>query len=93
MSERTARVSREESCVETSSSTVPTGAEVCQVNESVEALKGPQQAGPQFAIDLSLSKGGLLPKGDDLRSLFACGTIGAALMVPQAKREKNITFW
>jgi len=85
MSKRTARVSREESCVETSSSTVPTGAEVCQGKESVEAMKGPQQAGPQFAIDLSLSKGGLLPKGDVLRSLFACGTIGAALCTADGK--------
>ncbi|MGB9487000.1 MAG: PAS domain S-box protein, partial [Terriglobia bacterium] len=85
MSERTARVSREESCVETSSFTIPTGAEVCQVNESVEASKGPQQAGAQFAIDLSLSKVGLLPKGDVLRSLFACGTIGAALCTAEGK--------
>ena len=85
MSEQTARALREESCVETSSSTVPTGAEVCQVNESVEALKGPQQACPQFAIDLSLLKGGLLPKGDVLRSLFACGTIGAALCTAEGK--------
>ena len=85
MSERTARVSREESCVETSSSTVPTGAEVCQVKESVEASKGPQQAGAPFAIDLSLSKVGLLPKGDVLRALFACGTIGAALCTAEGK--------
>ena len=85
MSERTARGLREESCVETSSSTVPTGAEVCQVNESVEALKGPQQASPQFAIDPSLLKGGLLQKGDVLRSLFACGTIGAALCTAEGK--------
>jgi len=85
MSERTARVSREESCVEISSSTVPTGAEVCPANESVEALKGPQQACPQLAIDLSLSKGGLLPKGDVLRSLFACETIGAALCTAEGK--------
>jgi PAS domain S-box-containing protein len=75
----------EESCVATSSSTVPTGAEVCQVNESVETLKGPQQASPQFAIDLSLLKGGLLQKGDVLRSLFACGTIGAALCTAEGK--------
>jgi PAS domain S-box-containing protein len=85
MSERTARVSHEESCIETSSSTVPTGAEVGQGKESVEALKGPQQAGSQFGIDLSLSKGGLLPKGDVVRSLFACGTIGAALCTGEGK--------
>jgi PAS domain S-box-containing protein len=85
MSERTARGLREESCVETSSSTVPTGAEVCQVNESIEALKGPQQASPRFAIDPSLLKGGLLQKGDVLRSLFACGTIGAALCTEEGK--------
>ena len=85
MSEQTARALLEESCVETSSSTVPTGAEVCQVNESVEALKGPQQASPQSAIDLSLLKGGLLQKGDVLRSLFACGTIGAALCTGEGK--------
>ncbi|MGD0009378.1 MAG: response regulator [Terriglobia bacterium] len=85
MSQRTARALLEESCVETSSSTVPTGAEVCQVNESVEGLKGPQQASPQFAIDLSLLKGGLLQKGDVLRSLFACGTLGAALCTVEGK--------
>jgi len=85
MSERTARGLREESCVETSSSTVPTGAEVCQVNESIDALKGPQPASPQSAIDLSLLKGGLLQKGDVLRSLFACGSIGAALCTGEGK--------
>jgi PAS domain S-box-containing protein len=85
MSERTARALREESCVEALSSTFPTGAEVCQVNESVEVLTGPEQASPQFAIDRSLLKGGLLQKGDVLRSLFACGTIGAALCTAQGE--------
>jgi PAS domain S-box-containing protein len=48
-------------------------------------LEGPQQASSQFAIDLSLLKGGLLQKGDVLRSLFACGTIGAALCTGEGK--------
>jgi PAS domain S-box-containing protein len=85
MSEQTVRVSLERSCVETSPSTVSACDEVCQVNESLDALKGPQQPTPQFAIDLSLLKGGLLQKGDVLRSLFACGTIGAALCTAEGK--------
>jgi PAS domain S-box-containing protein len=85
MSEQTVRVSLEESCVETSPSTLPACDEVCQVNESVDALKGPQQPCPAFAIDPNLLKGGLLQKGDVLRSLFACGTIGAALCTAEGK--------
>jgi PAS domain S-box-containing protein len=85
MSERTARGLREESCVETSSSTVSTGAQVHQVSEWVDALKAPQQPHPQFAIDPSLSKGGLLQNGDVLHCLFACGAIGVALCTPEGK--------
>ena len=85
MSERTARVSLEGPCVETSLSTVSTGAQVRQVSEWVDALKAPQQAHPQFAIDPSLSKGGLLQKGDVLHCLFACGAIGVALCTPEGK--------
>ena len=85
MSEPTVRVSLEGSCVETSPSTVSACDGVCQVNESVDALKGPQQPCPAFAIDPNLLKGGLLQKGDVLRSLFACGTIGAALCTAEGK--------
>src|SRR5208337_2833949 len=85
MPERTARGLLGESCVETSSSTLPTGVEVCQVNESVEALTGPQQVCPEFAIDVSLLKRGLLQKDEVLRSLFACETIGAALCTGEGK--------
>jgi PAS domain S-box-containing protein len=36
-------------------------------------------------MDVSLLKGGLLQKGDALRSLFACGTLGAALCTVEGK--------
>jgi PAS domain S-box-containing protein len=85
MSEQTVRVSLEESCIETSPSTVSACDEVFQGNKSVDALKGPQQPFPQFGIDLSLLKAGILQKGDVLRSLFACGTIGAALCTTEGK--------
>jgi two-component system NtrC family sensor kinase len=51
----------------------------------VDGLKRPQPPCPQFAIDLSLLKGGLLQEGDVLRSLFACGTFGAALCTAEGK--------
>jgi PAS domain S-box-containing protein len=85
MSEQTVKVSLEGSCVGTPPSTVSACDEVCQAHESVEALKGPQPPSPQFAIDPSLLKEGLLQRGDVLRSLFACGTIGAALCTPEGK--------
>jgi PAS domain S-box-containing protein len=79
MSEQSVRVSLAEAGVETSSSTLPACHDVCQADESVDPLTGPQQPCPQCALDASLLKGGLLQKSDVLRSLFACGTIGAAL--------------
>jgi PAS domain S-box-containing protein len=85
MPEQSARVSMEEPCVETSPGTVSACNEVCGVNESVDGLKAPQQPCPQFAIDLSLLKGGLLQEADVLRSLFACGSIGAALCTAEGK--------
>jgi PAS domain S-box-containing protein len=78
-------VSLEESGVETSSATASACDEVGRVDESVEALKGLQQPLPQCAIDLGLLKGGLLQKGDVLRFLFACGSIGAALCTAEGK--------
>jgi len=63
----------------TSSTTVSACHEVYQSGGSVELWKGPPQPCPQCAIDVSLLKGELLQKSDVLRSLFACGTIGAAL--------------
>jgi len=85
MSEQTFRESLEEPCIEPSSSKVSTCIEVCQLNESVDALKGPQQPCPQLALDLSLLREGLLQKGNVLHSLFACGTIGAALCTAEGK--------
>jgi PAS domain S-box-containing protein len=85
MSEQTVRVSLEGSCVETSPSPVSACGGVCQVNEPIDTLKGPQRPSSQFAIDLSLSKRGLLQEGEVLRSLFACGTIGAALCTVEGK--------
>jgi PAS domain S-box-containing protein len=79
MSEPSVRVSLEESCVEAAPSTVSACDEVCQVNEPGQALEEAQQPGPRLAIARSLIKEGLLQKGGVLRSLFACGTIGAAL--------------
>jgi PAS domain S-box-containing protein len=85
MSEQSVRVSLEGSCAETSPSTVSACDEVRQVNEPVERLKGAPPPPPQFAIDLSLLKGKLLQKEDVLRSLFACGTLGAALCTVEGK--------
>jgi PAS domain S-box-containing protein len=82
MSEQTVRKSLQESRVETSPSTVSACGEVSQVNESVEELRGPQPPCSQFAADLS---GGFLQRDDVLRSLFACGTIGAALCTAGGK--------
>jgi PAS domain S-box-containing protein len=85
MSEQTVRVSLEDSCVNTTPSAVSAWNEVCQVKESVEESKGSPQPRPQSAFDLSLSKTGLLEKDDVLRSLFACGTIGAALCTAEGE--------
>jgi len=85
MSERTARVSTEEPGVETPSSTASACNEVGRVVESMDALKGAQQPFPQCAIDIGLLKGGLLQQGDVLPSLFACGSIGAALCTAEGK--------
>ena len=79
MSDQTARAASEGAFVETSLTTVSSGAQVRQVSEWVDALQAPQHPHPQSAVDPSLLKGGLLQKGDVLQCLFACGSFGAAL--------------
>jgi PAS domain S-box-containing protein len=85
MSEQSVRLSLEGSGVETPPATVSAWEQVCPVNESVDALKGPPLPSPPSAIDPSLLKGGLLQEGEVLRALFACGTIGAALCTAEGK--------
>ena len=82
---QTVRKSLAESQVGTSPSTVSAGDEVSQVHEPVEELPGPQPPRPELAVDPSLLREGTLQTDDVLRSLFACGTIGAALCTADGK--------
>jgi len=85
MPEQTVRVSLEESSGGDSNSPVSTCPELCQANISGEALKGPQPPCPQSALDIALSKGGLLQDSGVLRALLACGSVGAALCTAEGK--------
>ena len=54
MPEQTVRVSLEESCVEPAPSAVSVPDKICEVNESVEALKWPQRSCPQCRLQQKL---------------------------------------
>ena len=85
MSEQSVSVSLEAPGVDPSSFTVSASAKGCQLDESVEALQGTPQPCRRCALDLNLLRGGQPQKCIAFRSLFACGTIGAALCTAEGK--------
>ena len=85
MSEQSVSVSLEAPGVGPSSFTVSASAKACQVDESADPLQGTRELSRQCAIDLDSLRGGLPQECGALRSLFACGTIGAALCTAEGK--------